>query len=252
MGGTVVIDPSDTDRPHDIGAIEPSGWLSVRLVTDRAVAVVLSVLTAPLVTVLAVLVRRHDGHAPLITVPRVGRGGQVFGMWKLRSMRVDSADGRAAGVGLTSSDDDRITPVGRRMRSLHLDELPQLYNVARGEMCLLGPRPEAPEFVDLDDPRWIDVLAVPPGIAGPTQLIVGEWERTQIDKDRTGDAYRQVVVPVKLAIDRWYVRYADAGLDALVVTSLVRHVLAAGSPALARVVGSAVPEAARVTAAELG
>jgi lipopolysaccharide/colanic/teichoic acid biosynthesis glycosyltransferase len=210
--------------------VRPSAWLSLRLVVDRAVAAVLAVLTAPLVAVLAFAVRRHDGHPPLITVPRVGRDGRTFRMWKIRSMRVDTHDGRAAGALLTSSHDDRITPIGSRMRSLHLDELPQLYNVARGEMCLLGPRPEAPEFVDLHDQRWREVLAVPPGIAGPTQLIVGEWERTQIDQDHDGAAYREVVVPVKLALDRWYVRRASPGLDLLTLVSLVRHVLPGGEP----------------------
>lgn len=222
-----------------------SRWLSARLVADRALAGALAVLTAPVVAVLALLVRRHDGHAPLIRVPRVGRHGKVFGMWKIRSMRVDTADGRASGVSLTSSNDDRITPIGARMRALHLDELPQLYNVACGEMALLGPRPEAPDFVDLDDAGWQAVLAVPPGIAGPTQLIVGDWERTEIDEDDTGDAYQRVVVPVKLAIDRWYVERATPRLDLLVLTSLLRHVLPGGRVArLAAVVDAAVPEAA--------
>jgi len=212
-------------------------------VLDRAVAAVLAVLTAPVVAVLAVLVRRHDAGPSLITVPRVGRDGRTFDMWKLRSMRVASSDGRAAGAALTSTDDDRITPVGARMRSLHLDELPQLYNVVRGEMCLLGPRPEAPEYVD-DDPAWRDVLRVPPGIAGPTQLVVGDWERTEIDRDPGGDAYRRVVVPVKLGIDRWYVRRASPGLDLLVLASLALHILRSGKhPRLLRLVGGAVPEA---------
>ncbi|CAB4555690.1 unannotated protein [freshwater metagenome] len=193
--------------------------------------------------VLAVLVRRHDGESPLITVPRVGVNGRIFGMWKIRSMRVDTADGHASGLSLTSTNDQRITPIGARMRSLHLDELPQLYNVARGEMCLLGPRPEAPDFVDLDNPVWQQVLTSPPGIAGPTQLIVGDWERSEIDKDTTGDAYQRVVVPVKLAIDRWYLMNASVRLDLLVVTSLLRHVLPGGeSKRLQEVVGSSVPE----------
>jgi lipopolysaccharide/colanic/teichoic acid biosynthesis glycosyltransferase len=227
------------------GSRRTSPWLRARLVADRVLAAGLSVLTAPLVALLAVLVRRHDGHAPLIRVPRVGRDGHVFGMWKIRSMRVDTADGRASGVSLTSSNDDRITPIGARMRALHLDEIPQLYNVARGEMCLLGPRPEAPDFVDLDDPSWQAVLAVPPGLAGPTQLIVGDWERTEIDQDDTGDAYQRVVVPVKLAIDRWYVERATARLDVTVLAALVRHVLPGRDVAtLAEVVGAAVPESA--------
>ncbi|CAB4917861.1 unannotated protein [freshwater metagenome] len=220
-----------------------SKWLSIRLIADRILGGILAVLTAPIVGVLAVLVRRHDGESPLITVPRVGVNGRIFGMWKIRSMRVDTADGHASGLSLTSTNDQRITPIGARMRSLHLDELPQLYNVARGEMCLLGPRPEAPDFVDLDNPVWQQVLTSPPGIAGPTQLIVGDWERSEIDKDTTGDAYQRVVVPVKLAIDRWYLMNASVRLDLLVVTSLLRHVLPGGeSKRLQEVVGSSVPE----------
>ncbi len=221
-----------------------SRWLRVRTVIDRGIAALLALLTAPVVAALAVLVRRQDGFAPLITVPRTGRDGTTFGMWKLRSMRVDTADGRASGTALTGTDDDRITPIGAKMRALHLDELPQLYNVIRGEMCLFGPRPEAPEFVDLDDPAWRDVLRVPPGIAGPTQLIVGEWEKSEIDADTTGEAYQRAVLPVKLAIDRWYLRDSSPRQDLLVLTSLIRHVLpGADGPELRRRVGAAVPEA---------
>ena len=220
-----------------------STWLSIRLIVDRILGAILAVLTAPLVGVLAVLVRRHDGDAPLITVPRVGVDGQTFGMWKIRSMRVDTADGHASGLALTSTNDQRITPIGARMRSLHLDELPQLYNVALGQMCLLGPRPEAPQFVDLENPVWRQVLTIPPGIAGPTQLIVGDWERSEIDKDNNGDAYQRVVVPVKLAIDRWYLMNASPRLDLLVLTSLIRHVLPGGeSKRLQEVVAASVPE----------
>jgi lipopolysaccharide/colanic/teichoic acid biosynthesis glycosyltransferase len=225
------------------GGDGPSPWLRRRLVLDRAVAALLGVLVAPVVALLGYLVHRHDDGPALVRVPRVGRGGREFGMWKIRSMRAETSDGRATGIALTSSGDDRITPIGRRMRSLHLDELPQLLNVARGEMCLLGPRPEAPAFVDPADPRWQDVLEVPPGIAGPTQLIVGDWEVTQIDLDTTGTAYQDVVVPVKLAIDRWYVRSATPRSDLQVLLGLVQRVLPGpDSAALRRTVERAVPE----------
>ena len=224
-----------------------SRWLRCRLIADRVLAAALSVVTAPVVAVLALLVRRHDGGSPLISVPRVGRGGEPFGMWKIRSMRAETADGRATGVALTSTNDDRVTPIGARMRSLHLDELPQLYNVVRGEMSLLGPRPEAPEFVDLADPAWQAVLAVPPGIAGPTQLIVGDWEKLEIDADPTGDAYQRTVVPVKLAIDRWYVRSSSPLLDLLVARSFIGHVLPHRDiAALRRRVSTEVPESSAV------
>ena len=229
-----------------VGPVTPvSTWLRGRIVADRLVAAVLSVLTAPVVAAIGWAVARHDGGPALIRVPRAGRGGRVFGMWKIRSMRVEQSDGRAAGASLTSSDDDRITPVGRRIRGLHLDELPQLWNVVAGDMCLLGPRPEAPPYVDPDDPAWTAVLRVPPGIAGPTQLVVGEWELRSIDADRTGDAYRSVVLPVKLAIDRWYVERSSARVDLGVVVTLVRHVLTGRDGTwLDREVTSAVPTVA--------
>lgn len=224
-------------------------WLRCRLIVDRLVAAALAALTLPVVAALALVIRR-DGDAALIKVPRVGRRGREFGMWKLRSMRVERDDGRAGGASLTRSADDRITPVGRWLRTLHLDELPQLYNVISGEMCLLGPRPEAPQFVDHEDPAWQRVLRCPPGIAGPTQIVVGEWERQLIDHDQTGEAYVAEAVPVKLAIDSWYLRNATLRIDLLVAASLVRHVLPGGdSTALGRLVGDQVPEAAAPLAA---
>jgi lipopolysaccharide/colanic/teichoic acid biosynthesis glycosyltransferase len=214
------------------------------MVADRVLAAVLLVPLAPVIGLLGWLIHRHDGGPALIAVPRVGRHGRELRMWKLRSMRAQTADGRATGVGLTSADDDRITPIGHRMRAVHLDELPQLYNVVRGEMALFGPRPEAPEFVDLDDAGWSDVLAAPPGIAGPTQLLVGDWERTLITASPDGSAYREQVVPVKVAVDRWYVRHASPTVDALVVIGLAQRLAGSGSSAIVRRVRREVPAAA--------
>ncbi len=219
-----------------------SPYLRFRLRLDRLVAALLLVATSPVIAVFGWLVHRHDGGPAFIAVPRVGRDGTTLPMWKLRSMRAETTDGRATGVSLTSADDDRITPIGKRLRSLHLDELPQLYNVVRGEMALLGPRPEAPEFVDLSDPLWRDVLAAPPGIAGPTQLVVGDWEREVISSAPDGSAYRERVVPVKLAIDRWYVGRATLRDDAVVLVSLAGHLLGRSTTPIIGRVGRFVPE----------
>ena len=206
-----------------------SPYLRVRIVVDRVVAAVVLVAVSPVVAVLGWLVHRHDGGPAFITVERVGRDGRPIRMWKLRSMRSETSDGRATGVSLTSAGDDRITPIGAKLRAGHLDELPQLFNVVKGEMSLLGPRPEAPEFVDPSDDGWRAVLAAPPGIAGPTQLAVGDWEREIITASPDGSAYERDVVPVKVAIDRWYVENASAAVDALVAIGLAQHL--AGRPA---------------------
>lgn len=222
-----------------------SSYLRARVVADRAVAAVVLALVSPVIAVVGWMIRRHDGGPALIRVERVGRGGTTIGMWKLRSMRAETSGGQATGVSLTSADDDRITPIGRWLRKGHLDELPQLLNVVRGEMALLGPRPEAPEFVDLRDERWRSVLEAPPGIAGPTQLAVGDWERDVITAAPDGSAYEEVVVPVKLAIDRWYVSEASPSLDLAVVMGVVRHLTGGRPSALLDRVRAAVPQAAR-------
>ncbi len=221
-----------------------SRYLRVRMVLDRLVAAVGLVVLSPVIGVLGWLVHRHDGGPAFITVERVGRHGRPMRMWKLRSMRAESADGRATGVSLTSAGDDRITPIGAKLRAGHLDELPQLFNVARGEMTLLGPRPEAPEYVDATDDDWRAVLAAPPGIAGPTQLAVGDWERDIITAAPDGSAYERDVVPVKVAIDRWYVEQASPGIDALVVVGLARRLAGRPVGALLERIRAGVPEAA--------
>ena len=221
-----------------------SRYLQVRMVLDRLLAAVGLVALSPVIGVLGWLVHRHDGGPAFITVERVGRHGRPMRMWKLRSMRAESADGRATGVSLTSAGDDRITPIGAKLRAGHLDELPQLFNVARGEMTLLGPRPEAPEYVDATDDDWRAVLAAPPGIAGPTQLAVGDWERDIITAAPDGSAYERDVVPVKVAIDRWYVEQASPGIDALVVVGLARRLAGRPVGALLERIRAGVPEAA--------
>ncbi len=229
-----------------------SRWMQARSTLDRVVAAAALMVVWPFIAVLGLAVRLSDRGPAFVGVPRMGRGGQVFTMWKLRSMRADNADGRANGVSLTSIDDNRITPIGTRLRAYYLDELPQLWNVVRGEMGLLGARPEAPEFVDLTDPRWKAVLQAPPGIAGPTQLMVNEWERHLISACGQGSVYVDQVVPIKLAIDGWYLRSASPRLDALVAITLVRRFMpGTGSHTLKKLINNQVPEAAVIRIEEI-
>lgn len=200
-----------------------SRWLRVRSVLDRVTAALALALLWPLIAALAVAIRLSDRGPGFVGVQRVGRHGQPFTMWKLRSMRADAPDGRAAGISLTATDDSRITPIGVKLRAYYLDELPQLWNVVKGDMSLLGARPEAPEYVNLTDPRWRFVLSAPPGLAGPTQLMVNDWERHLITACGNGSVYVDEVVPVKLAIDGWYLANSSPRLDALVLITLLRR-----------------------------
>ena len=221
-----------------------SVWLRVRRPLDRLVAAALALLTAPFLLVLAWRIRRSDPGPGVVVVPRVGHDGCSFGMHKLRTMRADDGKGLAAGAPITSGSDPRITPIGRRLRRLRVDELPQLFDVAAGHMALVGPRPETPELVDPTDPRWIAVLRARPGIAGPTQLLVEEWETELLRGDDASNVYRDVVLPVKLAVDEWYVQRATLWTDVLVVVSLCqRFVFRNSGCAIERRIRSQVPEA---------
>jgi len=222
-------------------------WLRIRLVLDRVIAACGLLVLWPVLAVIGLLVKRDGGPAFLL-VARMGRNFEPFAMWKVRSMRVVTADGRAGGSALTAKDDDRITPIGRRIRSYHFDEIPQLINVVRGEMLLLGPRPEDPSFVDPECARWQRLLTVPPGIAGPTQLVVSDWEREIIADDPDDGAYEQVVLPVKLAIDEWYVRTCSPWRDLEVGIALLKRFLPGNQPTRMRMrVAREVPEALLVT-----
>jgi lipopolysaccharide/colanic/teichoic acid biosynthesis glycosyltransferase len=230
-------------------------WLGIRAAwLDRVAAAVLGIVLLPVMVVLGWAIRREDGGPALVRVERMGQGFRTFGMWKLRSMRADHPDGRAAGAPLTAANDDRVTRIGARLRHYHLDELPQLWNVVRGDMLLLGPRPEAPDFVTVTCEHWRAVLTTPPGIAGPTQMIVGDWERRHIADDPEGDAYPDVVLPAKLAIDRWYVDIANPWFDALVLVALGKRFMPRSHAtrmkrraerALPHVVGPIIAEEAR-------
>lgn len=231
------------------GRVGPTGWLRARTaVVDRVVALVLLPVLGPVIAYLAWRVRRQDGPPSVIGLDRVGADGVAFRMWKLRTMRVAAAGGSAGGAAITSSDDARITPLGASLRRWRLDELPQVWNVLRGDMGLLGPRPETPSLVDHDDPRWRSVLAVRPGITGPTQLVAEQWEAAVLDEGGHVDRYRLEVLPVKLAVDRWYLDRASPWVDLVVGWSMVqRFVLGRSATAVERLVHREVPEASVIT-----
>jgi lipopolysaccharide/colanic/teichoic acid biosynthesis glycosyltransferase len=227
-----------------------SSWLRLRAPLDRLVAAVLGIVLAPVVAVLAWRIRRSDPGPGLVVLPRVGRYGKRFGMHKLRTMRADDGRGLAGGARITSGEDPRVTAIGRTLRRLRIDELPQLLDVVTGRMALLGPRPETPELVDAADTRWGPVLQMRPGIAGPTQLLVDQWEAELLQGPDAPDVYRDHVLPVKLAVDAWYVQRATPWTDVLVAASLVqRFVLRLPVSVIEQRIRRAVPEASAVGSA---
>jgi lipopolysaccharide/colanic/teichoic acid biosynthesis glycosyltransferase len=127
-------------------------------------------------------------------------------MYKFRTML---ADADRTGPAVTGASDPRVTPVGRVLRATKIDELPQLLNVLRGDMSLVGPRPESPRYVALYDQRQREVLSVLPGITGPTQLRYRHEERILTGED-VERQYCALLMPVKLESDLEYVRTRTA------------------------------------------
>ncbi|MEN6450802.1 MAG: sugar transferase [Thermoguttaceae bacterium] len=168
---------------------------------ERLIAALLLILAAPAIVVLAALVRLTSPGPALFSQRRVGKNGRPFLMHKLRTMRVDAEEATGPVWGLPH--DPRTTPIGKALRRLHLDELPQLINVVKGEMSLVGPRPERPEFVRVLSeaiPGYLDRIAVRPGITGLAQL--------NLPPDTDLNCVRR-----KLVLDREYIGRANAWLD---------------------------------------
>jgi exopolysaccharide biosynthesis polyprenyl glycosylphosphotransferase len=149
---------------------------AVKRVFDVLAAALALVILAPVLAVIAILIARDSAGGVLYRQQRVGRNGEPFSILKFRSMSADADVRRAdltadSGKGLFKMvDDPRITRVGRVLRRYSLDELPQLVNVLRGEMSLVGPRPALPSEVSLYDQRELGRLAVTPGLSGLWQV----------------------------------------------------------------------------------
>jgi len=165
-------------------------------------------LLAPLLAVLALLVLWDDGPPVLFSQKRVGRRGKLFCIWKFRTMHAG-----APGSAITASGDHRVTRVGTWLRKFKLDELPQLYNVLKGDMSLIGPRPEVPEYVQLESPLWQAVLQVRPGITDLATLLHRDEEQILGASADPAEFYRESVLPAKLRLNLAYLRARSSWRD---------------------------------------
>lgn len=179
---------------------------------QRVLDVVISglglVLLSPLIFVLSIWIKSDSRGPVLYRGDRVGKDGRPFLMYKFRTM-VLKAD--RIGPAVTYRDDPRITKVGRFLRRTKLDELPQLINVLKGEMSLVGPRPEDPSYVAHYNAQQREVLRVKPGITGPTQLQYRD-EASMLKGDSADEDYLRRIMPEKVKLDLSYVQNRSLAL----------------------------------------
>jgi lipopolysaccharide/colanic/teichoic acid biosynthesis glycosyltransferase len=195
-------------------------YTSCKPLLDFVLALLLLVLSAPVLLIAAVLIKLTSRGPILYSQIRLGQYGRPYTIYKLRSMFHNCE--RATGARWASRRDPRVTLVGRFLRGTHVDELPQLWNILRGEMSLIGPRPERPEFVPTLEkaiPSYRDRLLIRPGLTGLAQV--------QLPPDSDLESVRR-----KLSCDLFYVEHVGLWLDLRILVSTAFHVLGVPTPIL--------------------
>ena len=168
----------------------------------------------PLVMLCALLVRIQSSGPIIYRAKRVGRGGRIFEMYKFRTM---VANAESLGPGLTIYGDSRITKLGRFLRRTKWDEIPQFLNVIKGDMSIIGPRPEIPEYVKYYSENQKQVLQVRPGITGPVQVTNYDEEKKLKDQTDPERYYITQLMPRKLEIDLSYIEKQSIVSDLLLL-----------------------------------
>lgn len=159
------------------------------------------VVLSPVLMIAAVLIKTTSPGPVLFCQRRVGKNGRNFTLYKFRSMTVAQR-----GPLVTAASDGRITAVGKILRKSKLDEVPGLWNVVRGEMSLVGPRPEVPQLVDLDSPQWQRILSVRPGITDPVAIRMRNEEDLLAQVADQESFYREILQPYKM---KGYIKFVD-------------------------------------------
>lgn len=201
---------------------------------DFIVSLVGLVALSPLLLAIAILIWAQDRRSPFYVAERVGRNGRPFRMVKFRSMVVNADQ---SGVDSTSSDDTRITAVGKFVRRTKTDELPQLWNVLRGDMSLVGPRPNVEREVRLYSTEERRLLDVRPGITDLASIVFADEGDILHGHEDPDIAYNQLIRPGKNHLGLFYVENHSRILDMQVIFLTVINAIS-HSRALAGVAGA--------------
>ncbi|HEY2745809.1 MAG TPA: exopolysaccharide biosynthesis polyprenyl glycosylphosphotransferase, partial [Polyangia bacterium] len=208
--------PVDLVKPGDLvfsdGFARPAWLLAGRRLLSLMASVVLFMLAAPVLAMVAAIIKLDSKGPVFYSQERVGVSGRTFRMLKFRTMRTDA---EAAGVKWAQKNDPRVTRIGKWLRRFRIDELPQILNVVKGEMGIVGPRPERPEFVAKlrrQIPYYDLRTLVPPGITG--------WAQIRYPYAASLEEARE-----KLQYDLWYVKHLGVRLDLAILFHTAKVVI---------------------------
>jgi lipopolysaccharide/colanic/teichoic acid biosynthesis glycosyltransferase len=176
----------------------------------------------PLFAVIAILIRVDSGGPIFFRQKRVGLRGREFEIFKFRTMVVDA---EKLGAQITVGRDPRISRIGAFLRKNKLDELPQLLNVVRGEMSIVGPRPEVPRYVALYSTEQRQILSVRPGITSPASIVFRNENDLLGNQEDPEHFYREEVMPAKIRLDLEYARRATLFSDLAMIARTVARIL---------------------------
>ncbi|MBA7711389.1 UDP-N-acetylgalactosamine-undecaprenyl-phosphate N-acetylgalactosaminephosphotransferase [subsurface metagenome] len=174
-------------------------------------------LLLPIMVVVGFIVSIESPGGPLFIQRRVGKGKRIFRMFKFRTM-CRNAD--KMGYSVSGNDDWRLTRIGKYLRDTKLDEFPNLLNVLLGQMSVVGPRPELPQFLPFYKDGYREIFDIRPGLTGPAQLTYF-FEYTLLPKDNVEKFYKSKIMKRKLSMDLDYVRNFNLRRDASLITSTV-------------------------------
>jgi lipopolysaccharide/colanic/teichoic acid biosynthesis glycosyltransferase len=182
----------------------------IKRALDIAISLIGLICFSPILLFVSILVWSNDKKSPFYVPPRVGKKGTIFYMVKLRSMVVNADK---AGIDSTSNSDQRITSIGKIIRKYKLDELTQLWNVLRGDMSLVGPRPNVKAEVDLYTDAEQELLSVKPGITDFSSIVFSDEGKILENKDDPDLAYNQLIRPWKSRLGLIYIKQQSILLD---------------------------------------
>ena len=191
-------------------------------IADFLIACFLLLILMPVMLVISLVLWLFQGRPIIFKQYRVGKNFKVFTIYKFRTMTIRK---KSTQKSFDVGDTTRITLIGKFLRKTKLDELPQLFNILHGDMSLVGPRPEVPEWVEYYKDDWKVVLSIRPGITDPASIEYRNEEKLLSQQSSPNQYYKEVILPHKLELYREYVAQKSFLYDLLIALKTLKKVI---------------------------